>query len=138
MMARTPLTPIVPRLLGMAMTWLVLITMATADMGETQQPYPVQTNGEHIAFADLTKNDLGKKCSVYLKPSHHADREGDVARNPFGIFVNRDGRTIVNGEFNELGKERIVVTWARVQKIGPVYFYPIAEDDIDYIVLQTR
>jgi len=123
-------------LLVFSLSLLVMTTAVLAhEFSDTLAPYPVQEHGRRVEFAELTKQDLGKRCSVYLKPGRSCEREDD-SNNPDGVFVHPPGRTIVNGEFSELGKKHLVLVWAPSD--NSAYFYPIPEDDIDYIVFESR
>jgi hypothetical protein len=114
---------------------LGLATPLVTEFGETLAPYPVQENGPHIAFSDLTKDELGRKCSVYLKPGRPCERE-ESGNNPDGVFAHRADRIIVNGEFNELGKKHVLMLWSPTEISAS--FYSIPEEDIAYIVFASR
>lgn len=119
------------RLLGVGSFLLASTHLSAMDEGDTSQPYGIVT-GRSVAFADLTKNDLGLRCTVYVKAYSLNDLPGGHTE---GMVVTQGDAILVNGEFNELGKHFLIVVWFDKTKNSSEPF-PIAEEDIDHIVLE--
>ena len=105
------------------------------DSGDTNQPYE-KISGREVTFSQLTKNDLGLRCTVYLKeiPPEYVLKTYQLQK---GMIVTRGKTVMVNGEFNELGKHFLVAVWYDKKN----YFtqpFPIAAEEIDHIVLEKK
>jgi len=108
------------------------MAMAT-DSGDTNQPY-TKVSGRTVTFSRLTKSDLGLRCTVYLKD---ASSLPEVKYRPKGMLVEEGKIIIVNGEFNELGKHFLIVTWYNKARYS-ADFFSVAEEDIDHIELEKK
>ena len=110
-------------------------TATAIDSGDTDQPYK-KISGREVTFSHLTKNDLGLRCTVYLKeiPPHDVVKIYQMQK---GMIVTQGKTAMVNGEFNELGKHFLVVVWYD-KKNNFTQPFPIAAEEIDHIVLEKK
>jgi len=112
--------------------FLMTVSPAWSQQGETRAPYTVLETGVKMKFADLTKNEMGLRCSVYLK-------DGQAYKQPTSTmasssFVQRGSKMIIDGELSELNRHGIYVGW--FGDSGSAEWIPIREDQIDYIILE--
>ena len=105
------------------------------DWGDTKAPYNV-VFGRSVKFPGLMKADLGLRCTVFIRKASLPLPARDQSEHPDGMIVSEGGWTVVNGEFNELGKHYLLVAWFSGERSGS--FFPIAEGDIDRVVLQQK
>ena len=105
------------------------------DHGETVEPYPLLTKGIKLQFAELDKQYLGRRCSVYFKTGQSGNM-GGMGEVPEKMFIQQDRVTIENGELTGLSKHAIEVTW--FSKPSGSHGGSIPEKDIDYIIVEEK
>jgi hypothetical protein len=104
------------------------------DWGDTIAPYNAVV-GHSVKFSNLTKMDLGLRCTVFIKKASLPIPAYKARDYPGGI-TTEGSWIVVNGEFNELGKHFLVLAWFTGKRAGT--FFPIAEDDIDHVALSDK
>ena len=120
------------RVIIAVMLFLAVTPSVRAQQGETHEPYAVLEKGLKVKFADLTKDELGLRCSVYLKEGY--DYDGGNSTMAKSSYVHRGTRMIIDGEFFELNHHGLQVGW--FGDLGSAEWIPLSEDHIDYIILE--